>query len=539
MAKKFLTLNIGASEVSLAEYEVKGSALTLLNYGLAPLAMPLDSGNADTILMPAIMDIVRAKGIKPGKVAISVSGQMAFPRFAAIPMAGSDQAKFEQLVRYEIEQNIPFPIDEMICDRQILGDTESGDKAVLIVAAKTDQIESVTSAVASAGFTPDLVGVAPISVMNALRAAKGDEGCIVMLDIGAKTTSLVIAEGEKLYNRSIPVAGNAVTKEIAQALGCTIEEAEGVKRESAYVSMGGVTEDEDETRDRISKVCRTVMTRLNAEVSRSINFYRSQQGGGTPVKLYLTGGSALMPQVADFFADALGIEVELFNPFDFVAVAPSIDQDAVAADAAMLAATSGLAVQVAGSASVAINLLPQSIIDAKAEVKRIPFVAIGSVALVAAGLCAFLAASHLVSVAETATDSIEGTYKTLDGYAKSIKAAQDAETAEAAESETLRQLLQSRSRASLRLAAVRQALKGELWIERWEGDKITIRGWKDRVDEYVKKAKDLGMKEATASEIVCARLAENPIVESANTEASRSFGKNDCIFEFVVELKFK
>ena len=153
MAKKHLTLNIGAANVELAEYETSAKgALTLLNYGTARLAASLDGGNAETILAPAILEIVREKGIKPGPVAVSISGQMAFQRFAAIPMAGGAE-KFEQMVRYEIEQNIPFPIDEMVCDRQIVGDTPDGDKSVLIVAAKVDQVEAITGALTAAGFT--------------------------------------------------------------------------------------------------------------------------------------------------------------------------------------------------------------------------------------------------------------------------------------------------------------------------------------------------------------------------------------------------
>ena len=279
MAKKFLTLNIGASNIELAEYEGGAKGVpTLVNYGTAKLAAPLESGDAQTILSSALQEILQATGIRPGKVALSVSGQMAFLRLAAIPAAGGDE-RFEQLVRYEVEQNIPFPIDEMVCDRQVLGDTPDGDKSVLIAAAKIDQVEAITAAVASVGFTPEIVDVAPLCLVNALTAARPDEGCVVLLDIGAKTTSLVIAEGERIYNRSIPVAGNAVTKEIAAALGCTSDEAEGVKFEKAYVAASGVTEDEDEVADRASKACRAVMGRLNAEISRSINFYRSQQGG--------------------------------------------------------------------------------------------------------------------------------------------------------------------------------------------------------------------------------------------------------------------
>ena len=119
MAKRYLTLDIGASSVKLAEYEGGKGGLTLVNYGIAPLAAPLDAGNAGALLSPAILEIVREKGIKPGPVALSVSGQMVFPRFASIAAAGGAD-KFDQMVRFEIEQNIPFPIDEMICDRQVL-----------------------------------------------------------------------------------------------------------------------------------------------------------------------------------------------------------------------------------------------------------------------------------------------------------------------------------------------------------------------------------------------------------------------------------
>ena len=544
MAKKFLTLNIGASAIALAEYEANGAKLTLVNYGTAALAAPLDAGNADTILSPALLEIVREKGIKPGKVAVSVSGQMVFPRFAAIPFAGNDTQKFEQMIRYEIEQNIPFPIDEMICDRQVLGETANGDKSVMIVAAKVDQIESITSALAGAGFQPEIVDVAPLAVANAIKAANpGDDSCVVMLDIGAKTTSLAIIEGDKLYNRSIPVAGNSLTKEIAQALGCTQDEAEQVKRESAYVSMGGVTEDEDETLDRISKVCRAVLTRLHAEISRSINFYRSQQGGGVPRKLYLTGGSALLPQIDTFFADSLGIEVEFFNPFETIGVAPALQGDALASDSAFLAATAGLALHEVGRAELRINLMPLSLLEARAEVARIPFVAAGSALFVAAFVCLLLALNHGTEVAQAKLDAVDAKVSVLKGFETRIKKAQTESDAATADATELRTLLTRRTAAVTRLNALRQAVGDDLWIEKWQDGKVTVRGWKDRVAAFVERqaAKDGAEKRQTAPEIVVARLKANPAVDpdSVRVTDMSVFGKDGCLEQFVVELNFK
>ena len=561
MAKKFLTLNIGASGIALAEYEAgSGGALTLVNYGLAPLAAPLDAGNADAILAPALMQIVREKGIKPGKVAVSVSGQMVFPRMAAIAMAGGED-KFEQMVRYEIEQNIPFPLDEMVCDRQILGETENGDKAVMIVAAKIEQMEAVTGAVASAGFTPEIVDVAPLALTNAMRSLVGDDGsCVVMLDIGAKTTSLVIAEGEKLYNRSIPVAGNTLTKEIAQALGCTLEEAEQYKRESAYVSQGGVTEDSDPTLDRISKVCRAVLTRLHAEISRSINFYRSQQHGGTPVKLYLTGGTALLPQIDAFFADSLGLEVEFFNPFAAMRLGPSLNAEQTALDSAFLSATAGLAVHAANNASIAINLLPPSIIEARAEVRRIPVVALGAVAFVVAAACVLAGVNRSISVVEAQQEAISGMGERLKNFEAKIKAATEAETAQKADAEAVRALVAKRVAPVIHINAVKSAISdlrttapAPMWIQSWETleqkqddgthtlARITIRGWKDRIDAFIKDGVDKDRRAKTAPELVVANLKANKDdvkTDTVSVKTMSTVGKDASIEQFVVELEF-
>ncbi len=470
MAKKILTLNIGASSVALAEYEAGGKSLKLVNYGTAALAAPLDSGNAETILSPALLEIVREKGIRPGKVSVSLSGQMVFPRFAAIPMAGGED-KFDQMVRVEIEQNIPFPIDEMVCDRAILGDTETGDKAVMVVAAKIDQVESITTALAAAGFTPEIVDVAPLAVTNVLKAVRGDDGaCVVILDIGAKTTSLVISEGEKLYNRSIPVAGNTITKEIAQLLGCTREEAEQIKRENAYVSMGGVTEDEDETLDKISKACRAVLTRLHAEISRSINFYRSQQGGGMPVKLYLTGGSSLLPRLDAFFSDSLQLEVEYLNPFEIISVGGGVDGSALESDTVFLAATAGVALHVAGLAGIEINLLPPSLVEARAEVARVPFVAVGAAGIVAALACWLVAAMGENGRLDESLDAATREADRLESITRSMGAAKDAEAAAWNSATNLAARLARRGDALERFETVRKAVGAHpgIWIAKWE-----------------------------------------------------------------------
>ena len=537
MAKRYLTLDIGASAVKLAEFEGGKGGLTLVNYGIAALAAPLDAGNAGALLSPALLEIVREKGIKPGPVAISISGQMVFPRFASIAAAGGAE-KFDQMIRFEIEQNIPFPIDEMICDRQVLGDNENGEKNVMIVAAKTDQVEDIAAAVRGAGFTPELVDVAPIAITNVLRyAGAAEDGCCVLLDIGSKTTSLVIADGDKLYNRSIPVAGNTITKEIASELGCTAEEAEAYKREAAYVALGGVVEDEDETRDRVSKVCRAVMTRLHAEVSRSINFYRSQQGGSVPVKLYITGGTALLPQLDRFFSESLQLEVEYVNPFAVVGTGPKIDTEALESDGTLLPAVVGLAVHMAGLATFSINLLPPSLLKERADVARIPFVAIGAVAFVAAFVLVMLAARRSATMAEAENSAVSAEASRLRSVESKVKDAVAVEEREAAKADVFKTLLVKRNLSIGKLMAIRTALGNEMWIEKWEGDRITVRGWADDLKTLVSRTKTGG---STAAQILEARIKGSPIVDpnSVKIESMTDVGKDAALKQIVVVVKF-
>lgn len=571
MGKKLLTLNIGASSVTLAEYDAGGRAPTLVNYGTARLAAALDSGNASTILAPALHEIMRSKGIRPGKVALAVSGQMAFLRCASIPMAGG-QDKFDTLVRYEIEQNIPFPIDEMVCSSHILGDTEAGDKSVMIVAAKVDQIENIAAAVKQAGFDPEIIDVAPVSLINLLQATPSYDGsCAVLLDIGAKTTSLSIVEGEKVYNRAIPVGGNTLTKEIAQLLGCTTDEAEEYKRQNAYVSMGGVTEDEDETLDAVAKVCRSVMTRLHAEISRSINFYRSQQGGSAPSKLYLTGGTALMPQLAEFFQDTLQIEVGFLSPFEAVSVSSSLDASTLEYDSVYLATTTGLALRFAEKASISINLLPPSITEARKEAARIPFVALGALSLVAASALWYVVQSGELEALRDEESALSSELTTLQGHENFNAKCQSSFEAEKAAATELAKRVYRHDAYQRRIETVRKAIEPDMWIAKWEEKSVKVkaeeepknarnarrgrgrrpaveeertvnvtavvlRGWKDRTEAIVKEE-----SAGTIANLLTERLEKTGVFAKGGVEivGTPIKGREGCLQQVELNLQFK
>jgi len=331
---RILALNVGASKLVLAEFAVRtGRAPVLLNYGIGELGVaPDNETDASPYIVVALRDLLRATGIKPAPLLLALSGQAVFPRFVKLPPVGRD--RLAEMIRYEAEQNVPFPIGEVVWDYQVIGSAAEGEQHAMIVAVKTENITETTDCVTAAGLDPEIVDVAPLALYNCARYNYPDlPGCAMVMDIGARSTNLVFLEQGRVFSRTIPVAGNAITQEIAKSFQIGFAEAETLKRQHAFVALGGVfSSGDDETADRISKIVRNVVTRLHAEISRSINFYRSQQGGSAPARVLLTGGSSRVPHMDTFFREKLQVEVETLNPFVNAVVGGSLDAQRVAAD---------------------------------------------------------------------------------------------------------------------------------------------------------------------------------------------------------------
>ena len=460
---------------------------------------------------------------------MSLGGQTVFPRFAKFPAIG-DAAKLEQLVRYEIEQNVPFPIDEIVSDHQFLGTTADGEKAAIIVAAKLEAVRAVTDAVRGAGLKPLVVDVSPMAICNALKFAHpGLTGCSVILDIGSKTTNLIILEDEKIYNRSIPVAGNLITKDIAQTFGCSFEEAEQLKLERGYVSLGGVTEDEDEVSDRVSKVIRTVLTRLHAEISRSINFYRSQQGGSAPSRLFLTGGCARLPQLDQFFMESLQVEVAFLNPFGKVGFGPKLNRAALEGDAFSLTESVGLALRGTDAAWISINLMPPELVEEARALKRD-------------------GEAVVQEKVERVNQLMSG--KKLNEFKQRIAKEQQAVADERGTCEAFQRLLWERSAALQRVRAVRGSLVPGMWITEWtaipapkdnpegrEGVRVTVRGWRDAMGKVEKdwSAKH-GGEATTASKIVEDALKKSAAFVPDSVKIVAQKEVKECLSEFSIQM---
>lgn len=423
--ERILTLDVGASRIVLAEFLAgKGTPPELLNYSVGNIGAE-GEGQTTTpaFIVSALRELMRTSGMKPARLYMCVSGQVVFPRFVKLPPVTSD--KLIDIIHYEAEQNVPFPIDEVIWDYQLVGDTGSGEMNVMLVTAKIESVKTLTDCTQGADLEPEVVDVAPMALYNIVRYNYADlQGCAMILDIGGRSSNLVFIEENRIFSRSIPVAGNAITQEIMKEFDVSWAEAEELKVTQGFVAFGGVyAGPENEVADRVSKVIRNVVTRLHAEINRSINFYRSQQGGSPPTFVLLTGGTSVMPHIDTFFREKMSVDVEMLNPFRSLPVSQALDGDQVVKDLHVLGGVAGLALRHGLTCPVELNLMPPDVVAKKAFRRRLPFFAITAAAIVLILLCWWQYIHRVGSMMDARVVAVKQMAGVLKGKSEGMKAA--------------------------------------------------------------------------------------------------------------------
>ena len=513
--ERILTLNIGATRLALAEFEVRsGRGPGLLRYTFGDL--PEGSAeNPDTFsveIEQALRGMMATSGIRAGRIHVALSGQMAFPRF--IKVLSDSPEKMDEQIRFEQEQAAPFPLSEAIFSHTLIGLPDAGEQHVMIVASREALVSAVTRALLNLGCEPEVVDVAPIALYNAVRFNYPEmDGCTLVVDIGARCTNLVFVEQDRIFYRSIPVAGNTITAEIAKTFGISAEDAEAFKCERGLVAQGGAFAVDDPDVDRLSKVIRNVMTRLNAEIARSISFYRSQQSGSAPSQMLLTGASAQLPYMQNFFEEKLQIAVDFLNPFQAVSYPKHIDAEQFGHDAFSMPVLVGLALRRGLTCPVEINLVSQDIVERKVFRRRLPFLALAAIGMVATLGTWWLFVNNLKNSYETQqatiADRISAYQNEKDRYDRVDKKAKAAE----ARATAYRNLMKRRGQWMGMLVAVDKAVPDGLWITNLkarrqenilQGVDISVSVWKDLEPSLVEKGK-------TIAETIAGRLAAQDV----------------------------
>ena len=343
--RQLIGLDITTSSIKLIELSWSGKQFRVESYAAEPT--PANSMNEKNIadaeaVGEAIRRAVKKAGARSKDVAIAISGDAAITKVIQMPR-NLRAGDLEGQVETQADQYIPFPMDEVSYDFEVLGpsekDPESND--VLLVATRTENVEQRQNAVRAGGLTAKIVDVEAFALENACRLMThqmpdgGLDRTIAVVDFGASSTTFSVLRSLKVvYTRDFPFGGQQLTEEIMRTYGLSMEEAGRAKKE------GGLPGNYQ------TEVLDPFIDDMTQQVSRSLQFYlASGSGREQPEKILVCGGCANIAGVADVISSRVGIAAERGDPLGQMTLSSRARAQAVNKDATALLIACGLALR--------------------------------------------------------------------------------------------------------------------------------------------------------------------------------------------------
>jgi type IV pilus assembly protein PilM len=307
-------LDIGSHSVKLIElHEDKKGGFQLRSLGLAQLP-PNTIVEGDIKDAAAVSEAIKRllANVKPAttNVACSISGYSVIVK--KITVGKATQEELEETIHWEAEQYIPFDINDVNIDFQILGDSEANPEQmeVMLVAAKKDIINTYSGLLREAGLSPAIIEVDSFAMGNAyeLNYPNGDGGtCTALIDIGAEKMNInIVKDGTPALTRDASFGGRQITERIQRERGLSFEEAENLK-------LAGPTD--PDAAQALEEIYLSVLSAWVSEIERSIELFSATYPAEKVGKIILSGGSSRVSGLPELLASGTGLEVEIFNPF--------------------------------------------------------------------------------------------------------------------------------------------------------------------------------------------------------------------------------
>ena len=383
-SSKRLIINCGASRVTAAVIASHGGSLQIEK--LVSEDLQYDFSNEEAIL-PSVGDVLKVLATNhklSGKATLIIPGNQVLTKTIRIPHI--EEAKRAQIIAFEAQQNIPYPLNEVVWDSQVVGD-DGVETEVLFIAAKSNVVDEFCGYVSAAGFIPESIGAATVLDYNSLQHAYPDsDDDVLLINIGARSTNLLFRNLDGFFVRNIQLGGNSLTQNIADSLGKSFTQAEAIK----HKFFGGDTDysDDDSGAKLLNSCAESFMRRMSQEITRSIVNYRRQKGGAAPKRILLNGRGSLLKGLAEQLATTQKVAVDFFDPLQNVILDGSIDSKAFRMQTSEII---GEACRTMMPNAAGVNLLPEGIRRAVAFASKKPFVLIAAACLALAPLPAYVA----------------------------------------------------------------------------------------------------------------------------------------------------
>jgi len=345
-------LDIGSYSIKLVEIEHKKEEKILKNIGIAhiPAGSLYPNGIKDPeAIKRGVVQLFDNLKIKNRKVAISLSAASVIAK--KISLADKDDLDLENAIRREAEQFVPFDIEDVSLDFDIMATTydetnqeDMGRLEIMVVAAKKSLVDGYANILQSAGISPGVMDIDIFAMQNAFEiSADGinPEKCYILIDIGAETLKTnVVKDNVSLFVRGSLLGGNQITKQIMEEFQIGLDDAEKIKL--------GATELEKAQNKKIREIFMNVVREWVEEIKGNIDFINRTYPGEEIEKIFLTGGSSRINGLKEIISKQIGITVEELNPFSNLKVDKKIDEAYLKYMASQSAVATGLALRSLG-----------------------------------------------------------------------------------------------------------------------------------------------------------------------------------------------
>lgn len=330
--KSRIGLDIGTSSVkALVLSPLKGS-----EYEIAAFAVERILGEKKkTDIVDAIKRALKAANIKTKEVITSVGGQSVVVRQVVFPKMTTEEVK--SAMKFEADKYIPFNINEVYLDAQIIDDKDADNNVkVILVAAKKELIDEHMSYLKEANLKPEIIDTDSIAIVNSFLfnyPGEGKDKTLALVNIGARLTNICMLKDELLiFVREIPIGGQDLTDAIKSAMNLDDEAAEKLKWEPG------------EKLEEVDSAIKPALENLENQIRLSFDYYENQFGKGID-RIYLCGGASGQVGLDRHLVQALGIEVSFWQPTKALKVSPKVSQDSLKKSASQLAVCIGLALR--------------------------------------------------------------------------------------------------------------------------------------------------------------------------------------------------
>ncbi len=337
-------LDISTTAVKLLELSKSGGRYRVESYAVEPLPpnSVIEKNISDVEAVgEAIRRAVKRSGTKTKHAAAAVAGSAVITKIISMPASLSDEEMSDQ-IQMEADQYIPYPLEEVNLDFQVLGPSESDPSRVdvLLAASRSENVEVRVAAIEMAGLVARVIDVEAYAMENAFTLIaeqmpdRGVDKTIAVVDIGATMTTLnVLHDLKTIYTREQVFGGKQLTEEIQRRYGLSYEEAGMAKRQ------GGLPD------NYVPEVLEPFKEAMAQQVSRSLQFFFSSSQFNNVDQIVLAGGSASIAGVDEMIESKLSVPTMVANPFVNMSVAPRIKAQVLSNDAPALMIACGLALR--------------------------------------------------------------------------------------------------------------------------------------------------------------------------------------------------